>query len=212
MPVSWGVLLSFLGAVLVIQIVPGPGMLFIIANAVAGGRRAGIAAALGAATGVIVQTAAVALGLAALLAAAPAAYDAVRFAGVAYLAWLAIKHWRSAGFDPAGEESAATTHRSTRRVYVRSLLNNLGNPKVIVFFVAFLPQFVVPAAGDVHLQLVILGLEFMLVGLILDVGIGLASGQIGSLMRRRPELSKVLDRIVGTIFGGLAVRLALQSR
>ena len=206
-------LLSFLGAVLLIQLLPGPGMLFIVANGVAGGRRAGIAAAFGAATGVVVQTAAVAVGLAALLAAAPTAYDAVRFAGVTYLAWLAVKHWRSAGFDPAGEEGVGLVpRRSVYRVYVRSLLNNLANPKVIVFFVAFLPQFVVPAAGNTRLQLVILGLVFMLVGLILDVGIGLASGHVGALMRRRPLLSRVLDRVVATIFGGLAVRLALQSK
>jgi threonine/homoserine/homoserine lactone efflux protein len=212
MPLSWSVLLSFLGAVVVIQLVPGPGMLFIIANGVAGGRRAGVAAALGAATGVVVQTAAAAAGLSALFAAAPAAFDVVRFVGVAYLAWLAVKHWRSAALQLVSEDGAMPAERAPRRVYVRGLLNNLANPKVIVFFIAFLPQFVVPAAGNVHVQLVILGLVFMLVGLVLDVAIGSMAGHIGALLRKRDGLAKVLDRIVGTIFGALAVRLALQRK
>jgi threonine/homoserine/homoserine lactone efflux protein len=212
MPLSWSVLLSFLGAVVVIQLVPGPGMLFIIANGVAGGRRAGVAAAFGAATGVVVQTAAAAAGLSALFAAAPAAFDVVRFVGVAYLAWLAVKHWRSAGLQLVSEDGAMPAERSPRRVYVRGLLNNLANPKVIVFFIAFLPQFVAPAAGNVHVQLVILGLVFMLVGLVLDVAIGSMAGHIGALLRKRSGLAKLLDRIVGTIFGALAVRLALQRK
>jgi len=212
MPLSWSVLLSFLGTVLVIQLVPGPGMLFIVANGIAGGRRAGIAAAFGAATGVVVQTAAAAAGLSALFAAAPAAFDVVRFAGVAYLAWLAVKHWRSSGLQLAPEDGAVLPERSARRVFVRALLNNLANPKVIVFFIAFLPQFVVPAAGNVHVQLAILGLVFMLVGLVVDVAIGCMAGHIGALLRKRAGVSKLLDRVVGTIFGALAVRLALQRR
>jgi threonine/homoserine/homoserine lactone efflux protein len=212
MPVSWSVLLSFLGAVVVVQLLPGPGMLLIVANGVAGGRRAGVAAAFGAATGVVVQTAAAAAGLSALFAAAPAAFDVVRFVGVAYLAWLAIKHWRSAGLQLISEDGAMPAERSPRRVYVRGLLNNLANPKVIGFFIAFLPQFVEPGAGNVHVQLAILGLVFMLVGLVLDVVVGSMAGHIGALLRKRAGLSKVLDRIVGTIFGALAVRLALQRK
>jgi threonine/homoserine/homoserine lactone efflux protein len=104
----------------------------------ASGARAGVAAAFGAATGMVVHTVAAAAGLAAVFQAAPPIYDAVRLAGAAYLLWLAVSHFRSAG--RLGEIEVSTARRAPRRVYLRSMLNNLANPKVILFFVAFLPQ------------------------------------------------------------------------
>jgi threonine/homoserine/homoserine lactone efflux protein len=206
---EWHVLAPFLFAVLVIQITPGPGMLFILANGIAGGPRAGIAAAFGAATGMMVHTAAAAAGLAAMFHAAPPIYDAVRIGGACYLLWLAVDHFRSAGslddLDPPASRS------STRRVYARAIVNNLANPKVILFFVAFLPQFVVPGAGPPTLQFVILGSMFLLVGLILDVIIGLLSGHLSQTLRRRKWVTKLLDRIAGTILAGLGLRLALND-
>jgi len=136
-------------------------------------------------------------------------YDAVRLAGACYLLWLAVDHFRSAG---SLDELEPPAHRSsTRRVYLRAITNNLTNPKVILFFVAFLPQFVVPDAGPPTVQFVILGTPFLLVGLVLDTIIGLLSGRLGNTLRRRKWVTKLLDRIAGTILAGLGLRLALND-
>jgi threonine/homoserine/homoserine lactone efflux protein len=206
---EWQALAPFLLAVLLIQITPGPGMLFILANGIAGGPRAGIAAAFGAATGLMFHTAAAAAGLAALFQAAPPIYDAVRFGGACYLLWLAVDHFRSAGSLDDLEPQASRS--STRRVYLRAIVNNLANPKVILFFVAFLPQFVAPDAGPPIFQFIILGGLFLLVGLVLDVIIGVLSGRLGHTLRRRKWVTKLLDRIAGTILAGLGLRLALDD-
>jgi threonine/homoserine/homoserine lactone efflux protein len=210
MTIEWQALAPFLLAVLVIQVTPGPGMLFILANGIAGGPRAGIAAAFGAATGMVVHTAAAAAGLAAVFQAAPPIYDALRLAGAAYLLWLALGHFRSAG--GLGAVEPATGRSSARRVYLRSVLNNLANPKVILFFVAFLPQFVVRGGGPPGLQFAVLGGLFLLVGLVLDVAIGALSGRIGVALRRREWVRRLLDRVAGTIFVGLGLRLALSDK
>jgi len=143
----WELFVSFFSAALIVQLIPGPGMLFILANGIAGGPRAGIAAACGAASGMVFHTFAAALGLAALFSQAPAAYDALRIAGGIYLLWLAIGHFRTASSALAAEPGE---RRPARRVFVRAWLNNLANPKVILFYLAFLPQFVAPGGGVAH--------------------------------------------------------------
>lgn len=208
MPLDWQVLPPFLLAVLVIQVTPGPGMLFILANGIAGGPRSGVAAAFGAATGMLVHTAAAAAGLAAVFRAAPPIYDGVRLLGATYLLWLAVAHLRSPGVP--GSIESATSDGSTRRVYLRSMLNNLANPKVILFFVAFLPQFVIGGAGPAAVQFASLGVIFLLVGLVLDVGIGVLAGRVGQCLRRRNWMTTMLDRLAGAIFAVLGVRLALD--
>jgi threonine/homoserine/homoserine lactone efflux protein len=209
--VSWETLGPFVVAALVVQLVPGPGMLFILANGIAGGPRAGIAAALGAASGMVVHTFAAALGLAALFRALPAAYTTLRIAGGLYLLWIAASHLRAARRRSA--EPVAAPRRSSRRVFVRALANNLANPKVILFYLAFLPQFVDRSAGAATAQFVALGFAFLLIGLVVDVAIGAASGRIGDLLRRRIGLRRALDAASGTILGALGVRvLASDAR
>ncbi|HEY4830792.1 MAG TPA: LysE family translocator [Solirubrobacteraceae bacterium] len=206
----WELLLSFLSAALVVQLVPGPGMLFILANGIAGGARAGVAAACGAATGMVFHTVAAAAGLAALFAHAPAAYDVLRIIGGVYLLWLAVAHFRSATTDKlvAGDAEG----RSPQRVFVRAWLNNLANPKVILFYLAFLPQFVAPGAGSVTLQLLVLGFVFLAVGLVIDLALGVFSGRIGEWLRRRFSLRKWIERAAGTVMGGLGLRLLVSGR
>jgi threonine/homoserine/homoserine lactone efflux protein len=169
----WEVLLSFLSAALVVQLVPGPGMLFILASGVAGGPRAGVAAALGAASGMVVHTVAAALGLAALFAHAPAAYDVLRIAGALYLFW---------------------------------------NPKVILFYLAFLPQFVAPGAGSATVQLLVLGFLSLLLGLVIDLALGTFAGRIGDWLRTRAPVRRAIERLAGTIMGALGVRLLTSGR
>jgi threonine/homoserine/homoserine lactone efflux protein len=209
-PVDPQILGPFLLAVLVIQLTPGPGMLFILANGIAGGRRAGVAAAFGAASGMVVHTIAAAAGLAAVFRAAPPVYDGVRLAGAAYLLWLAVGHLRSSG--RLSEMDSSPESGSVRSVFRRAMVNNLANPKVILFFVAFLPQFIVHGGSPAFLQFIFLGAVFLSVGLALDVTIGSLSGGIGDTLRRNARLRTILDRLAGTIFGMLGLRLLLDSR
>lgn len=206
----WELLLSFLSAALVVQLVPGPGMLFILTNGVAGGPRAGVAAAFGAATGMVFHTVAASLGLAALFAHLPAAYDVLRIVGGVYLLWLAVGHFRSASSGQLLAEPGEA--RSARRMFVRAWLNNLANPKVILFYVAFLPQFVSPRAGSVTVQLLVLGFVFLTLGLIIDLALGIFSGRIGEWLRRRASLGRWIERVAGTVVGALGVRLLVSSR
>ena len=201
--------LSFLIAALVVQLVPGPGMLFILVNGMSGGAPAGVAAACGAACGMVFHTVAAALGLAALFSQAPAAYNALRIVGGCYLLWLAIGHWRA---RPLQDIGAATARRSVRRVFVRAMFNNLSNPKVILFYLAFLPQFVTRGGASTVVQLLALGVVFLLLGLIIDLALGAFSGRIGDWLRGRATIAKLIDRTAGTIIGGLGIRLLLTPR
>jgi threonine/homoserine/homoserine lactone efflux protein len=203
--VNLALLVPFLAAVLLIQLVPGPGMLFIVANGITGGARAGVAAALGAAAGMVVHTVAAALGLAALFVHAPLAYDLVRIAGAGYLLWLAVRAFRSAGAGVPTQPGTPGAPAGTARVFVRALANNLANPKVILFFVSYLPQFVDRSRGHVTVQLLVLGALFLLVGLVVvDVPIGLCAGRAGRLLARRAGVARLLGKAAGTIYAGLA--------
>jgi threonine/homoserine/homoserine lactone efflux protein len=211
--VRWELFASFLSAALIVQLVPGPGMLFILANGIAGGRRAGIAAAFGAASGMVIHTFAAALGLAALFARAPAAYDVLRIAGAVYLLGIAVGHFRAAASgDGFAGGPGGPGRRSARRVFVRAWLNNLANPKVILFYLAFLPQFVAPGSGSVTVQLLLLGFVFLLIGLVIDLLLGAFSGRIGEGLRRRPAVRRGIDGLAGTIMGALGLRLLLSGR
>jgi threonine/homoserine/homoserine lactone efflux protein len=203
-------LASFLVAALVVQLVPGPGMLFILSQGIAGGRRAGVAAALGAASGMVVHTCAAALGLAALFLHAPAAYDVLRLVGGAYLLWMAIGHFRGSRRLAVGDTPRHAP--PSKLVFRRACLNNLANPKVIAFYVAFLPQFVDRRLGQVPLQLLVLGFVFLLIGLAVDLPLGAFAGRAGEILRRRAGLRRVLDWVVGTILGVLGIRLLVTPR
>ena len=190
-------------------------MLFIVANGITGGVRAGVAAAFGAAAGMVVHTVAAALGLAALFLHAPLAYDLVRIAGAGYLLWLAAKAFRATG--PAVPARLGTPEARAARVFVRALANNLANPKVILFFVSYLPQFVDRSRGHVTVQFLILGLLFLLVGLVVvDLPIGLYAGRAGQLLARRRAVTRLLGKAAGTIYAGLAAwtlrRVAADAR
>ena len=151
----------FMAAVLALNLTPGPDMLFCFANGVSQGRVVGAVAALGIGAGTLVHTAAAALGLAGLLLASPLAFDIVRYAGAAYLVWLAWKTLRAA---PLGASGAALAPRSLWRVFAQGAVTNVLNPKVALFFLAFLPQFVDPNAGPVALQVFVLGMLINLSG------------------------------------------------
>ena len=197
--ITWA---AFLGASVVLMITPGPGMMFCLACGLAGGARAGIAAGVGSAVGIVVHTLLAAAGLSALLMAMPGAHDAIRIAGAAYLAWLAWTSWHAA---PDGLERAG--RRRMGRAFGRALVTNLMNPKVILFMVAFLPQFADPGLGSVWHQLLAFGLVVALIGLVFDCLYGALAGALADKLRRA---SRLMNRAAALVFGGLAARLAIN--
>ncbi|WP_433332724.1 LysE family translocator [Spirillospora sp. CA-294931] len=207
-----GVAAAFCLAALVMALVPGPDLLFIAATGLASGRRAGVLAALGMAAGLAVHTTAAAFGLGALLQAFPTAFNVIRILGAIYLVWLAISSFRAAGAPELLEPQQLERAYSPRRIFTRALLTNLANPKVIAFYLAFFPQFINPSQGHTTAQFFILGVLFIAVGLCVDATAGLLAGNLGDFARRRPAFQKWLHRLSGTIFAGLAVRLAADTR
>lgn len=209
--VDTNLLLAFIGVATFISLVPGPDMLYIIANGVSSGPRAGVIAAVGASTGLAVHTIAAALGLSALLMALPVAMAVIHVLGVLFLLYLAVNAFRSSRSTPDDAVPVAP-ERSMRRVYGMAVATNLSNPKIILFYLAFLPQFTSRhAAWPMPVQLLMLGGLFISVGIVIDSGVGLASGRLADLLARRRGIRRWLDRVSGTIFAGLAARLAADA-
>ncbi|WP_135449831.1 MULTISPECIES: LysE family translocator [Tabrizicola] len=207
LPVEPLVLLAFIPAALALNLTPGADMMFCLGQGLKAGRRAAMAANFGIALGGMVHVTLAALGLGALVAAHPAAFEAIRWLGVGYLAWLAVGALRASPF--AGE--VAVVHAPAGRVFLQALAVNLLNPKVILFILAFLPQFVNPARPMLP-QFLMLGAVFSLGGLLVNGAVGLFAGSIGQRLARSAGLARWLSRISATIFGALALRLALMPR
>lgn len=203
------VVLAFVVACVVISVVPGPDMMFIMANGIARGRAAGVVAAAGMSSGILGHTILAALGLGALLQAAPVALEAVRIAGAVFLVYLAITTLRSAK-DVASTAPTRFGERSLRRTYLMAVLVNLSNPKVVLFYVAFLPQFVTEGGWPVPVQFLVMGAILIVIGFSVDASVGLASGTLSRILLRRPAVQRWLNRVSAAIFGGLAVRLVVD--
>ncbi len=202
-------LLLFVGAGLLLNVTPGPDLLYILGRSVSQGRAAGVVSALGIGAGCLVHVTGAALGLSALLLALPLAYDVVRWAGAAYLVILGVKALRSGG---SALEVQALAPVSPRRIFLQGALTNVLNPKVALFFLAFLPQFADPARGPLAPQLLLLGAIFAVNGTLVCIAFALFASQLGAWLRTRYGVSRLLDRATGGLFVALGVRLALLDR
>ena len=189
---------------------PGPDNVFVLVQSALRGPRAGLLVVLGLCSGLVVHTVAVALGLAALFAASAAAFTALKWIGAAYLLVLAWGAFR-APVDAAVAPGAAPEADGWRMVR-RGLAMNLTNPKVVIFFLAFLPQFADPARGPVAPQLLVLGAIFILSTLLVFGAIAVGSGLFGALLQRSARARRTLNWLAGTVFVGLAARLATAQR
>lgn len=200
---------AFFLVAIVLGFTPGPDNTFVLMQSIARGKRAGMLVIGGLCIGICVHTLAVALGLAAVFAASEAAFTVLKLVGAAYLAYLAWQAFRA----PAGPlEDAGARASSARGLFGRGIVMNLTNPKVLLFFLAFLPQFVEPSAGPVALQIVWFGLCFI-VATVLSFGtVALLAGAIGDLLRRSVRAQLYLNRLCGAVFAGLAVRLLTSAR
>jgi threonine/homoserine/homoserine lactone efflux protein len=197
---------GFLAVAVMLTLAPGPDNLMVIALGMARGRRAGLAFGLGCALGCLNHTLLAALGVSALVAASPLAFTILRIAGGLYLIWLgaqAIARARpSAGPPPVADDALS-------RLFAKGLLANAINPKVILFFLAFLPQFVETARGHAGWQIAQLGAVFTLETVIVFGAMGWFAGRFGERLARHPAVGVWLDRIAGGIFVALGIRLAI---
>lgn len=202
-------LACFLGASILLTLAPGPDNTFIIAQGLARGRKAAVVTALGMCSGISVHTTAAALGVSAILYSSAHAFAALKYAGAAYLLYLAYRAVREGG--PVARDGA-TGAPSLAALFRRGFIMNVVNPKVALFFLAFLPQFLTPNGYAVPAQMMVLGLLFMLQAVVLFTAIGFLSGTIGNAVLQRPAISKGFAWLSAGIFASLGVRLALAHK
>ncbi len=195
----------FVTASLALVLIPGPNHLYITARGLAQGRPAALASAFGVETGTLVHIAAAAAGLSYLISRSAALFAVVKWAGVAYLGYLAFRAFTGGG----QEEGAAPPPQPLRRVFLEGMLVNVLNPKVALFFLAFLPQFVRPEAGSPALQIVLFGLTLLLLGLLSDLVYAWTAGALGGRLRGR---ERVMRRLSGVVYLGLGVATAFAGR
>jgi threonine/homoserine/homoserine lactone efflux protein len=199
------VLLAFTAAGIVLVLTPGPDMTLFIGQTLTGGRARGIAALLGASTGLLVHTTLAAFGLSALLAASATAFGILKVVGVAYLIWLAIEALRHGSALTLKPEAGAA--QPVARVYLTGVGINLLNPKIVMFFLTFLPQFV--TASDQHAggKLMFLGLYFIVLGIPICIALIFLAERFTGAIRRSPRAMRALDYLFAGLMGAFAVRL-----
>ncbi|MEI4471798.1 LysE family translocator [Frigidibacter sp. MR17.24] len=208
MLIPWPELVTFLAAGMVMNLTPGPDVMFATASGLSGGPRAGIAAGLGVGLGGLWHVGLAAAGLSALVAASPGALQAIRWAGAAYLAWLAWKGWTAAPVAPAAQgQDPIQGQRGMLRAFGKGALTNVLNPKPVLFILAFLPQFTDPARGPVAVQILALGALFTLTGTLITAGYGALAGLAHRAVARRMAR---LGKVSAVIYAALAARLALD--
>jgi len=203
MPASETVALFALASLALIAF-PGPSVFYILARSFEGGRRAGMVSMLGVETGALVHVAAAVLGLSALLASSAVAFGVVKYAGAAYLIFLGLGRLRS-------REAPGLPPEPEGKVFRQGVLVNVLNPKTALFFLAFLPQFVDPAAGSASLQAGVLGLLFVAIAVVSDGAYALVGGTVAERIRRSAAVRRRLDRASGVVLIGLGVVAALTG-
>jgi len=202
-------LLLFTSASLLLALAPGPDNIFVLTQSALKGRLVGLVVTLGLCTGLIVHTSAVALGVAAVFQASALAFNLLKYAGAAYLLYLAWGAFR-AGASVLSSESDQEI--SLARYYLRGIVMNVTNPKVSIFFLAFLPQFTRPEQGHLPLQMLVLGAIFILATLLVFGAISLLAGVLGQWLRRSARAQQLLNKTAAAVFAALALKLAAPSR
>lgn len=203
-PTTYGV---FLAAALALLLIPGPAVMYIVARGIDQGRVAGVVSALGLGVGTLFHVLAAAVGLSALLASSALAFSVVKYMGAAYLIFLGIR--RLASRD--GGEELIVRRQSLKRVFGEGVVVNILNPKTALFFLAFLPQFVSSERGSVTTQIMVLGLSFVLLGVITDGLYGLATGSLGGVLKRSARFDAAQRYVSGGVYIALGVGSALAG-
>ncbi|MCB1377483.1 MAG: LysE family translocator [Alphaproteobacteria bacterium] len=208
MPIETADLLVFVSAALMLNLTPGNDMMFVLGQSLRGGVRQGLAASLGIATGSFIHLILVALGVAVVLARHPVLLDAIRYAGAAYLVWIAVQTLRHGAvtYRLAGSRGSALT------AWREGTLVNVLNPKIIVFFFAFLPPFIRPEHGSPLLQLLILGLLFNIGGTLINFAVSIFASRTAYVLSINARISRAFSIVSATLFLVLAARMILDRR
>lgn len=202
-------LITYVLIVLGFVFIPGPATLLTMARAVSSGARVGIATGAGIAAGDVIHTSMAIIGLSAIIATSALLFSVIKYAGAAYLIYIGIR----ALVEKAPAEMAKSAPPITAgRAFRQAIVTEVLNPKTALFFLAFLPQFVHPEHGAIALQLAILGIVFVLLGLVSTIVFALGAGRLGNLLRRHPVVVRWQGKLVGIIYCAVGVRLALQER
>ena len=207
-------LLLFASVALVFVAAPGPSNLYVLTRGIGHGPRPAMAGAVGCATGAVVYVFATAVGLSALLASSATVLAGIHYLGAAYLVYMGMRAFRAPAATPAAADAGETGAAGPSRLwpsYRQGLFVELSNPKVALFFLALLPQFVHAGHGPAALQLVVLGLLFVLIGLASDLVYAAGSGRLGDWMRRRPRVARRQGQLTGVLYLGLGAWAAVSG-
>jgi threonine/homoserine/homoserine lactone efflux protein len=199
----------FFMASVLLALAPGPDNIFVLTQSALYGRASGLFVTLGLCTGLIVHTTAVAFGVAVIFKASAVAFTLLKTFGACYLLYLA---WLAFKARPAGLTEKQSIGLSRSRLYRRGIIMNVTNPKVSIFFLAFLPQFADPSRGSLPIQLVILGSVFIFATILVFGSIALLAGAIGQWFNRSGKAQLIMNRLAGTVFVALALKLAITER
>jgi threonine/homoserine/homoserine lactone efflux protein len=207
--ISFETLATFFMASVLLGLAPGPDNIFVLTQSALRGRSAGLMVTLGLCTGLVVHTTAVAFGVAAIFQASAVAFTTLKLLGAGYLLYLA---WHALRATSETIAAGTSNGMSLARLYRRGIIMNVTNPKVSIFFLAFLPQFADPARGPLTVQMLLLGGVFIVSTIIVFGGIALMAGSIGQWLNRSPKTQVVMNRVAGMVFVGLALKLATTHR
>ncbi len=202
-------LLTFAVAATLLIIVPGPNVIFIIARGIDQGRRAAVTSALGVEAGMLVHLGAAVLGLSAVITSSDILFNVVKYAGAAYLIWMGVASFRAKAVNP--DVPGISRQTGYGRLFTQGLVVNVLNPKVGLFFIAFLPQFIDPSRGSATGQILILGAVFAVIGVVSDMVYAFASGSIGAWLSTRARIARHRDRFAGVVYILLGVVAALSG-
>jgi threonine/homoserine/homoserine lactone efflux protein len=199
----------FFAASVALAFAPGPDNIFVLTQSALHGRKAGLFVTCGLCTGLLVHTAAVSLGVAAIFQTSALAFNILKIVGAMYLLYLA---WQAFKAGATKIEESAELHMDLRKLYYRGVIMNITNPKVAIFFLAFLPQFADPAIGSITIQMILFGGVFIIATLLIFGAIALSAGFLGEWLKGSDKAQIIMNRIAGTVFTGLALRLAISER
>lgn len=210
--------LAFFSASVLLAIAPGPDNILVLTQSAFYGRRTGLLITLGLCTGLLGHTAAVVLGVAALVKSSAFAFGILKITGAAYLlylAWKSVKPSRSTDGSqescPSSDDKPEALHESARKLYTKGILMNITNPKVAMFFIAFFPQFVDTEAGNVSIQMLALGFIFIMATVIVFGSIAVMAGTIKDRLLGSAGARKIMNWLSASVFAGLAVKLAVSE-
>lgn len=203
-------LYMFIIASFLLCLAPGPDNIYVLTQGMTKSKKAAIVTTLGLCTGIIIHTSAAAFGISVIFQTSELAFNLVKYIGAAYLLYIAYQAFRHR--DDKLDLTAQNSSNELKKLYIKGFFMNVLNPKVSIFFLAFLPQFVNTELGNVPMQMIILGLVFMALTVVVFSSIGIAGNMLSSKLMENPSISKILNILTSFVLGALAVKLALSSR